>query len=133
MSNVALYIRLSVEDSKVESMSVENQKLALHKFVDTQESFSDYEVQEFVDNGYSGTNFERPAMQEMLEGVREGRIKCIVVKDFSRFGRNSLEVGYFMEKVYEALGGEVFALFLPGVYWMVSQIIRCVLDMRGGR
>lgn len=104
MSKIALYIRLSIEDSKVESMSVENQKLALHKFVDAQDGLADYEVQEFVDNGYSGTNLERPALQEMLDGVRTGEIKCIVVKDFSRFGRNSLEVGYFMEKVFPLYG-----------------------------
>ena len=100
----ALYIRLSVEDAKVESMSIENQKLALHKFADSLDEFADMEVQEFVDNGYSGTNFERPAVQELLDGVREGKVKCIIVKDFSRFGRDSLEVGYFMEKVFPLYG-----------------------------
>lgn len=101
---VALYIRLSTEDYKVESMSIENQKLALHKFIETQDDLPDCEVKEFVDNGYSGTNFERPAVQELLDLVREGKIACIIVKDFSRFGRNSLEVGYFMEKVFPLYG-----------------------------
>jgi DNA invertase Pin-like site-specific DNA recombinase len=55
---------------------------------------------EFVDNGYSGVNFERPAVQELLELVRQSGIDCIVVKDFSRFGRNSIETGYFIEMVF---------------------------------
>lgn len=101
---VALYVRLSAEDSKVESMSIENQKLALHKYVDSLEDLVGYEIREFVDNGYSGTNFERPAVQELLNLVREGTITCIIVKDFSRFGRDSLEVGYFMEKVFPLYG-----------------------------
>lgn len=100
----ALYIRLSAEDYKVESMSIENQKLALHKFADDFEDLSGHEIREFVDNGYSGTNFERPAVHELLDLVREGKINCIIVKDFSRFGRNSLEVGYFMEKVFPLYG-----------------------------
>lgn len=107
---VALYIRLSVEDAKVESMSIENQRLALHKFVDSLEELANCDVQEFVDNGYSGTNFERPAVQELLNSVREGAVKCIVVKDFSRFGRDSLEVGYFMEKVFPLYGVRFISL-----------------------
>lgn len=100
----ALYIRLSTEDYKVESMSIENQRLALHKFAENLDDLADCKVREFVDNGYSGTNFERPAVQELLDLVREGKIGCIIVKDFSRFGRNSLEVGYFMEKVFPLYG-----------------------------
>ena len=54
---IALYIRLSLEDSRVESMSIENQKRALHSFVDQMEGIRKVEVLEFIDNGYSGTNF----------------------------------------------------------------------------
>ncbi len=106
----ALYIRLSVEDSKVESMSIQNQRLALHKFADSLDELDGFEIQEFVDNGYSGTNFERPAVQELLDGVRQGKIHCILVKDFSRFGRDSLEVGYFMEKVFPLYGVRFISL-----------------------
>jgi len=94
---IALYIRLSAEDSKVDSFSIENQKRVLHQYVDSMEDVNAVEILEFVDNGYSGTNFERPAVQELLDLVRNGRINCIIVKDFTRFGRNSIEVGYFME------------------------------------
>ncbi len=62
--------------------------------------FRGAEVMEFVDNGHTGTNFERPAVQEMLELVRAGKVNCIVVKDFSRFGRNAIETGYFIERVF---------------------------------
>ena len=101
---IALYVRLSIEDSKVQSLSIENQKIALHKYVDLMDDVRNSEVKEFVDNGYSGTNFERPAVQELLEAVREGKINCIIVKDFTRFGRNSIEVGYFMEMVFPLYG-----------------------------
>ena len=97
---IALYIRLSTEDSKVGSFSIENQKNALHQYVDAMEDVKNVEVVEFIDNGYSGTNFERPAVQELLDQMREGKINCIVVKDFTRFGRNSIEVGYFMEMFF---------------------------------
>jgi len=94
---IALYIRLSTEDSKVGSFSIENQKHTLHQYAEAMEGVKDVEIREFVDNGYSGTNFERPAVQELLDLVRVGKINCIIVKDFTRFGRNSIEVGYFME------------------------------------
>lgn len=101
---IALYIRLSTEDSKVGSFSIENQKHALHQYVDAMEGVKNAEVLEFIDNGYSGTNFERPAVQELLDQMREGKINCIIVKDFTRFGRNSIEVGYFMEMVFPLYG-----------------------------
>ena len=101
---IALYIRLSIEDIKVESMSIDNQKIALHKYADTMEGIRNAEVVEFIDNGYSGTNFERPAVQELIDAVRAGKVNCIIVKDFSRFGRNSIEVGYFMERVFPLYG-----------------------------
>ncbi len=97
---IALYIRLSLEDAKVDSFSIHNQKLALNKYAETLVDTNDYEIMEFVDNGYSGTNFERPAVQELLELVKNFKINCIIVKDFSRFGRNSIETGYFIERVF---------------------------------
>ena len=97
---IALYIRLSVEDSKTESLSIHNQRLILHKFAGTLPEGDDAEILEFVDNGHSGTNFERPAVQELLELVRENRIDCVIVKDFTRFGRNAIDTGYFIERVF---------------------------------
>jgi len=97
---IALYIRLSVEDSKTESLSIVNQRAALRKYAETLDAFNNAEIIEFADNGYSGLNFERPAVQELLELVNRGKVDCIIVKDFSRFGRNSIETGYFIEKVF---------------------------------
>lgn len=96
---VAKYIRLSIEDVKSESMSIDTQRLLLDRLI--RETLpEDVEVLEFVDNGYTGANYERPGIQELLELVRAGRIDCIVVKDFSRLGRNLIDTGYFVEQVF---------------------------------
>ena len=98
-ATIAKYIRLSVEDEKYDSLSIENQRAILDAHIDSL-GIPDSEVLEFVDNGHTGTNFERPAVQEMLEMVRQNKIDCILVKDFSRFGRNAIETGYFIEMVF---------------------------------
>ena len=99
---IAKYIRLSLEDVKYDSLSIPNQHLLLDRHIDSLEFPPDVEIEviEFVDNGYSGVNFERPAVQKLLDLVRESKIDCIIVKDFSRFGRNSIETGYFIEMVF---------------------------------
>lgn len=96
---IAKYIRLSQEDAISESLSIPNQRLLLNSHIDYMD-LPGAQVLEFVDNGYTGTNVERPGFQEMIELVRCGRINCIVVKDFSRFARNALESGYYIEKVF---------------------------------
>ena len=95
---IAKYIRLSLDDAQTDSMSLAHQRLLLDKYI----ADSDFSgpVREFVDNGFSGLNFERPAVQELLELVRDGKVCCILVKDFSRFGRNTIETGYFIERVF---------------------------------
>ena len=97
---IALYIRLSLEDAKTDSMSISSQRNILREYASELPEYANAELTEFVDNGYSGANFERPAVQELLDLVRANRIDCIMVKDFSRFGRNSLETGYFIERVF---------------------------------
>ena len=97
---IALYIRLSIEDTKYDSLSIENQHLVLNEYASSMPEAMNAEILEFIDNGYTGTNFERPKVQELIEMVRENKIDCIIVKDFSRFGRNSIETGYFIERVF---------------------------------
>lgn len=97
---IALYIRLSLEDEKYDSLSIENQQILLREKAMSLPEYASSEVKEFIDNGHTGTNFERPAVQQLLELVREGKVTTILVKDFSRFGRNSIETGYFIEKVF---------------------------------
>ena len=96
---IAKYIRLSMDDAQSHSMSIENQRLILDAHL-AELDIPNAEIIEFVDNGYSGTNFERPAVQELIELVRNGRVNCIIVKDFSRFGRNAIETGYFIEQIF---------------------------------
>ena len=89
---VALYMRLSKDDGdKEESESITNQRKILRAFAKE----NGYEIyDEYIDDGYSGTNFERPAIQKLLELVKSYQVNCIMVKDFSRFGRNIIQTGY---------------------------------------
>ncbi len=96
---IAKYIRLSIEDEKTESLSIPHQRLLLDRYIDGLD-VPNATVLEFIDNGHSGVNMERPAVQEMLELARSGRVNCIVVKDFSRFSRNAMDSGYFIEQVF---------------------------------
>jgi len=94
---IALYIRLSQEDSNAgESNSVKNQRDLLTNFLLNHPELHKSKFLYFIDDGYSGINFDRPAVKDMLEQVRKGKIQCIVVKDFSRFGRNYIEVGNYL-------------------------------------
>lgn len=106
MDNASAYViaLYSTEDSKVGSFSIDNKKRVLHQYVDGMEDVKNVEIAEFMDNGYSGTTFEQPAVQELLDMVRAGKINCIIGKDFTRFGRNSIEVWYFMERVFPIYG-----------------------------
>lgn len=100
---IALYIRLSKGDDRDgESNSVTMQRMLLRKYA--QEHFPDCEVQEFCDDGYTGTNFERPGVQRLLAEVRDGKIDCIIVKDFSRFARDYIELGSYLERIFPFLG-----------------------------
>lgn len=99
----ALYGRLSVLDNgKVEGDSLESQVSLMEQYV-AQRPYLHY-VKLYQDNGYTGTNFDRPAWEELLRDVRAGRINCIVVKDLSRLGRNYIEAGEFLEKDCPRLG-----------------------------
>lgn len=92
--NTALYIRLSREDGdKAESLSVANQRILLMEFMERQTDLSLYEV--YVDDGYTGTNFERPAFKRMIEDIEAGSVQCVIVKDLSRLGRNLPEVSKY--------------------------------------
>lgn len=105
---VALYVRISKEDlgkmsDDAYSQSISNQRILLNNYVSVR--FPDkVEVREFIDDGFSGTNFERPAFQEMLNLVEQGKVETIIVKDTSRLGRNYLRVGEFLENVFPSYG-----------------------------
>ena len=106
---IALYYRLSIadgdlgKDDKEESNSIENQRLLLTAFVEAREDLEG-EISEYIDDGYSGTNFERPSFKEMLEDAKKGRIQVIIVKDLSRLGRDYIGVGDYLEQIFPVLG-----------------------------
>lgn len=104
---IAFYLRLSDEDEnrlQGESNSIKSQREILTEYVKGRAEFAGYQIVEFCDDGYSGTHFERPQVQRLLAGVRRGEISCIAVKDFSRFGRNYIEVGNYLEQVFPFFG-----------------------------
>lgn len=103
MYNAAIYLRLSKEDGdKEESYSISNQRdLA----IDFLKHNSDIRlVSEMVDDGYTGANFNRPSFQRMIRELSEGKIDCVIVKDLSRFARDYIGSGYYLEKLFPSLG-----------------------------
>lgn len=108
---IALYMRLSNEDDRnKESASIINQRNLLHDFIQNNSEFTGCKIIEFTDDGCSGTNFDRPAVKALLEQAKKGEINCIIVKDFSRFGRNFIEVGDFIEQVFPSLNVRFIAV-----------------------
>ncbi|MCH5268176.1 MAG: recombinase family protein, partial [Lachnospiraceae bacterium] len=85
---IAVYMRLSKEDEKIqtESNSISMQRILIRKYI--KEHFDSYKILEYQDDGFSGTNFNRPGVQNLLEDAKNEKFDCIVVKDFSRFGRD---------------------------------------------
>lgn len=99
----AAYVRLSIEDSgKPGADTIEGQKNLLLRFIEDDPTLTLYGL--FCDNGRTGTDFDRPQFEKMMEEVRKGHIDCIVVKDLSRFGRDYLTVGDYISRVFPFLG-----------------------------
>lgn len=97
-TKVGIYARLSKDDERNgESLSIENQKLILEKYVFEQGWNL---IDEYIDDGYSGTTFDRPGVQRLLEDAKCGRINTIIVKDLSRFGRNYIQVGQYTDYIF---------------------------------
>ncbi len=107
--NTTLYLRLSRDDGdKEESNSITGQRDLLRDFLTKHPELREYAVR--VDDGWSGSTFERPNFQKMIEDVKAGRTNCIVVKDLSRFGRNYLDAGEYIEKIFPFLGVRFIAV-----------------------
>lgn len=104
----ALYERLSRDDEQAgESNSIQNQKMYLEEYA-RQKGLRN--IRHFSDDGYSGTNFNRPGFTALLEEIEAGRVETLVVKDLSRFGRNYLQVGYYTEVVFPKKGVRFIAI-----------------------
>ena len=98
---IALYMRISNQDV---NGSIANQRMLLRDFIGKTPEFARCKITEFTDDGFTGTNFARPGVQQLIEAARCGRIQCIIVKDLSRFGRNYIEVGDYLEQKFPAWG-----------------------------
>lgn len=116
----AMYLRLSRDDEdkdskagktgvvKSESNSIGSQRELIRAFIMEQSDMELYDI--YVDDGFSGSNFERPEFKRMLADIEAGRVNCVIVKDLSRFGRDYIEAGRYIQKVFPALGVRFIAL-----------------------
>lgn len=107
-TGIAIYIRLSMADEdtgkgKDESNSIINQRNLIHQFLDRHTELSECPRTEFVDDGFTGTNTNRPAFRDMVSQIREGRFGVCITKDFSRFSRDYIEIGDYLECVFPFL------------------------------
>lgn len=101
--HVAVYIRLSREDGdKEESDSVGNQRKLLTEYLHKKDELILYDV--YIDDGYTGTNFKRPDFQRMIADIEAGKVNCVIVKDLSRFGRDYIDTGRYLERYFPDLG-----------------------------
>ena len=108
---IGKYIRLSQADrdlmkkeSKTESESISHQRALIQNYIDSDPELKTCRQEEYFDDGYSGTNFDRPSFERLLQKIRSGEINCVIVKDFSRFGRDYIELGDYLERIFPFLG-----------------------------
>ena len=108
------YLRLSKEDDDIaksetlQSNSIENQKEYIEDYLQSKTEIS--VVDFYIDDGYSGVNFDRPDFQRMLQDIKDKKINCVIVKDLSRLGRNYIEVGKYIERLFPFLGVRFIAI-----------------------
>ena len=99
-----IYVRLSIENSGKDDDgdSIENQTSICKEYVEEHPDLKLYDIYE--DNGKKGTNFDRPEFNRLMDDIRAGKVKCVLVKDLSRFGRDYIEAGEYLEKIFPFLG-----------------------------
>lgn len=125
---VGVYIRLSREDGDDrESESVENQRDIINKFIEEREELEF--VDEYVDDGFTGTNFDRPSFRKMKTDIENGKINCVITKDLSRFGRDHIDTGNYLERYlpehnvrYIAIGDGVDTETRQGLGFMTFKL-----------
>ena len=102
------YLRLSCDDTKKRGDSIETQQNIIENYIAAAPDISLTEV--YIDNNTTGTNFERPGFQQMMADAERGKINCIIVKDLTRFGRNAIDAGFYLEKHLPTLGVRFIAV-----------------------
>jgi len=112
IKRIDAYLRLSRDDDdlKDESNSITNQRRIIMDYAASVEGLKNAAVVEHVDDGYSGTNFNRPAVTGLIEAVYKGEVHCILAKDLSRLGRTYLNVGKLIEVVFPYYGVRFIAV-----------------------
>ena len=115
MKNIAMYLRLSLSDvdmgenGKNESNSIDSQRLLIRNYLTAHPEITG-DVIEYKDDGHSGLNFNRPAFRKMIDDAKRGYIGTIIVKDLSRFGRDYIGVGDYIEQILPSLGVRLIAI-----------------------
>ena len=106
---VGIYLRLSSDDGdNAESNSITNQKNLINLFLKKEKDLKIYDY--YIDDGFTGTDFNRPDFQRLLNDIKEGKINTVIVKDLSRFGRNYIEVGNYIEQVFPSYNVRFIAI-----------------------
>jgi len=110
---IDIYLRLSSEDGdKEESESISNQRKIIYDFID---KYFDYKkCYEYVDDGYSGSNFNRPAFKKMIKELKQNKVNLVITKNLARFARNYIDSGEYIEKIFPSMGIRYIAV-LDGV------------------
>lgn len=112
--NVAMYLRLSRDDEdidgnkKSESNSIGSQREIIRTYIREHNDMELYDI--YVDDGFTGSNFERPEFKRMMSDIEAKRVNCVIVKDLSRFGRDYIEAGRYIQKTFPALSVRFIAL-----------------------
>ncbi len=106
MSNITMYLRVSREDDNknIESNSISSQRTLITNYIKKDKHLKNFSISEIVDDGYSGTNFDRPGIKKLFEDMKNNKINCVIVKDLSRFGRNYIEVVNYLENIFPFMG-----------------------------
>lgn len=106
MSKLAIYMRLSVEEfgDRVESESISSQRLIITDYILQSNDLKQMKREEYIDDGYTGVNINRPSVQRLLEEVKQGKVSCIIVKDLSRFIRDYILLGDYLDNIFPFMG-----------------------------
>lgn len=112
MEQIAMYLRLSKKDEFIrdESNSITNQRAFIRNYINKDKTLRKMNALEFVDDGYTSKNMDRPDMQRMLDFLKRKQINCVIVKDCSRFSRDHIEQGKYIEQILPFMGVRFIAI-----------------------
>ncbi len=131
MLRCGMYLRISREDGGRESDSIQNQRRLITQFLERQPEME--LAGEWVDDGWSGSRFDRPGFRQMMQAAARGEIGCILVKDLSRLGREYIQTGYYLREILPELGIRLIAIAdhydSSHMEWMEQSLLVPVLNL----